>query len=68
MKVYQKLNDYISSNGIKQKFISEKTGISENILSMILNGKRKIDADEFVEIVLALGVKPNLFIKPKEKV
>lgn len=68
MKIYQKLNDYISSNGIKQKFISEKTGISENILSMILNGKRKIDADEFVEIVLALGLKPNYFIKQKENV
>ena len=40
MKVYQKVSQYIIENGIKQKFISEKTGIAENTLSMILNGKR----------------------------
>lgn len=62
MKVYQKVALYISENGIKQKFISDKTGISENILSMMLNGKRKMDADEFVEIIIALNVDANRFI------
>lgn len=62
MKIYQKISLYISENGIKQKFISDKTGIAENTLSMILNGKRKMDADEFVEIILALGVDANFFI------
>lgn len=62
MKVYQKVALYISKNGIKQKFISDKTGIPENVLSMILNGKRKMDADEFVEIVIALNVDANKFI------
>lgn len=66
MKVYQKINQYISENGIKQKYISEKCGIAENVLSMILNGKRKLDADEFVEIILVLGVEPNYFINNKE--
>lgn len=64
MKIYQKISLYINENGIKQRFISDKTGISENILSMILNGKRKMDADEFVEIILALGVDANFFINP----
>lgn len=62
MKIYQKVDKYIVNNGIKQKFISEKTGIPENTLSMILNGKRKMDADEFVEIIIALGVDANYFI------
>ena len=62
MKVYQKLADYILKNGIKQKFISTKTGIPENILSMILNGKRNLSADEFVEIVIALNTDANTFI------
>lgn len=62
MKIYQKISLYINENGIKQRFISDKTGIPENILSMILNGKRKMDADEFVEIILALGVDANFFI------
>lgn len=62
MKVYQKINKYLSENGIKQKYISERTGIPENTLSMILNGKRKMDADEFVEIVISLGTDANRFI------
>ncbi len=66
MKVYQKVSQYIIENGIKQKFISEKTGIAENTLSMILNGKRKMDADEFVEIIIALGVDANYFISTQK--
>ena len=62
MKVFQKMSEYINSNGIKQKYISEKTGIPENVISMILNGKRKMDADEFVEIVIALNLDANYFI------
>lgn len=62
MKIYQKISKYISENGIKQKYISEKSGIAENVLSMILNGKRKLDADEFIEIILVLGVDANYFI------
>ena len=66
MKVYQKMSEYINSNGIKQKYLSEKTGIAENVVSMILNGKRKMDADEFVEMVIALNLDANYFInKPK---
>lgn len=67
MKIYQKISLYINENGIKQRFISDKTGIPENILSMILNGKRKMDADEFVEIILALGVDANFFINVLNK-
>lgn len=62
MKVYEKLSNYIENNGIKQKFISEKTGIPENVLSTILNGKRKLDVEEFVDIVLALNLDANYFI------
>lgn len=66
MKVYQKMSEYINSNGIKQKYISEKTGIAENVISMILNGKRKMDADEFVEMVIALKLDANYFINKPE--
>lgn len=67
MKVYQKIAKYISENGIKQKYISDKTGIPENKLSLLLNGKLRMKADEFVEIVLALGVDANYFIKHSTK-
>lgn len=66
MKIYQKISKYIVDNGIKQKFIAEKTGIPENVLSMMLNGKRRIEADEFIEIILALNVDANFFINSKQ--
>lgn len=62
MKIQMKVAQYIADNGIKQTFISEKTGIPNNTLSTILTGKRKMSADEFVEIVIALGVDANFFI------
>lgn len=59
MKVYEKIKKYMDDNGIKQNYVAEKSGIPENTLSMILNGKRKLDADESVLIFKALGVTPN---------
>ena len=38
------------------------TGIPENTLSMVLNGKIKLDADKFVDIIKALNLDPNEFI------
>lgn len=67
MKVFEKVSKYINDNGIKQRYVSEKTGIPENILSAILNGKRKMEADEFINIVIAIGVEPNYFINSQEK-
>ncbi len=66
MKTYEKVNNYLLEKGIKQKFISEKTGIAENILSAMLNGKRKMYADEFIKIIEVLGVDANFFINSKE--
>lgn len=63
MRVYQKIKKYLEENGIKQKFLSDKTGIPENTLSMMLSGSRKIDADELVKIVISLNLDANYFIK-----
>lgn len=62
MKMYEKLKKYMEDKGIKQNYISEKTLIPENTLSMIFNGKRKLSADEFEAIVLALNANPSVFI------
>ncbi len=59
MRVYERLNNYIKSKGLKQKFISNKTGIPENTLSMILNGKCNLSADNLVDIIIALKIDPN---------
>lgn len=62
MKVYEKINQYLMENGIKQKFVAEKSHIPENVLSTILSGKRKMGADELIDIVIAIDLDPNSFV------
>lgn len=63
MKIYERLNKYLKDNGIKQSFVSEKSGIPENTLSMILNGKIKLDADRLEDILLAINLSANIIYK-----
>lgn len=67
MKVYEKLRNYIDSHGIKREYISEKTKIPANVLSPILNGKRKLEIEEFVLIVGALGIDANTIINSSKE-
>jgi transcriptional regulator with XRE-family HTH domain len=54
--IYKSIEKYLTTKGIKQSFLSEKTGISEQILSAMLNGKRTIKVDEYFKICEALGI------------
>ena len=49
----------IEESGLKQKFIASKMGISEQILSQMLNGTRKITADDFLQLCIVLNTDPN---------
>ncbi len=67
MKVYERLENYIKENGIKQSYVAEKSGIPKNTLSMILNGKSRLDADKLEDIIIALNIEPSLIILPIKK-
>lgn len=58
------IKKYLEENGIKQAFVSEKTGIPAPILNMILNDNRKIEANEYMKICDAIGVPLDQF-KPR---
>lgn len=62
MNVQQKVAEYVQSNGIMQKFIAEKTGLSPVKVSNILNLNQKMTADEFELFCRALKKQPNDFI------
>lgn len=62
---YAGLKSYIESHGIKQKIISQKSGVPEVQLSLILQGKRKCEAGEYAGICKALGADPRKFMKPR---
>ena len=55
------LGKYMKDKGIKQVFVSEKTGISPQKLGVILKDKQKIEVQEYFKICVAIGIDP---IKP----
>lgn len=62
METNKKLNDYLKGHGISQAFLAEKLGVSAAKLSMMLNGKRKMTADELMRICKELKVSPDYFL------
>lgn len=66
MAINERIRAYIQSKGWKQSYIAEKSGITANKLSSILNGKRKISAMEYLDLCEALEVDPRKFEAEKE--
>lgn len=62
MLVQERLAAYINDMGIKQTTICQKTGMANDTLSNILRGNRKLTADEFEGICLAIQKAPNDFM------
>ena len=62
MNVQERVAQYIQNNGIMQKFIAEKTGLSPVKVSNILNLNQKMTADELELFCKALRKEPNDFI------
>ncbi len=62
----EEMKKYVESSGIKQKAISEKAGLSESALSLILQGKRRCEIGEYATICHVLGVNTDKFLHPKE--
>ena len=55
----EKLSQAIDESGLKQKFIAEKVGISEQTISAMLNGRQKIDVETFFAIAVVLHLSPD---------
>ena len=58
----------IKDKGIKQKFLCDKLGINESVLSLIINGKRKPSQDRLRALAKILNVSiktlyPNVVCK-----
>lgn len=64
--VGQRIKAYLTENGIKQSFLSEKTEIPNPILSAMLSGSRKIEVMEYCKICQALKVDMRTFVSDGE--
>ena len=50
MKAYERLKKYMDAVGLKQSVVAEKSDIHYKTFNAILNGKRKLGADELLVI------------------
>lgn len=57
---------YVRRNGIKQVYLSKKTGMTTYAISSIMNGKRGIEADEYCAICKALNVSLDYFASSQD--
>ena len=57
--VAEKLSKAIDESGLKQKFIADKIGISEQAISAMLNGRQKIEVETFFAIAVVLHLSPD---------
>lgn len=62
MGVGQNVKAYLDKNGISQTFLSDKMGVADNVLSNMLNEKRRMTVDEYFCICEVLN-KPLEFFK-----
>lgn len=63
MLVYEKVRKYIEERGIRQSFVAEKCSMSATTFNAMLNGHRKMYAEDLRAICYALEVSPEQFVE-----
>ena len=56
-----RIKKYLDENGIKYSFVANELGLPVNVFSVMINGKRKISADEYVDICRVLRLSADYF-------
>ena len=68
MRRYIKImNAYLSDQRIRQKFLSARTGMSEDKISKLLNGRQKVTIDEMELLAEALGKDVSFFAEAQSE-
>lgn len=62
----ERIKDYILGEGLKLGAVAERVGVPMNTFSTMMNGSRKITAEEYFAICKALNVPLDKFI-PKDQ-
>lgn len=63
MKMYEAVREYLDEHGIKQTALAERAGFRINTLNAMLNGHRKMYADDLAKICIALGVTAESIVR-----
>ena len=67
MTIEKRIKLYLVEEGIKQKDLAERADLCPKKLNASLNGKRKLNVDEFARLVNSLEISADLFIYPDTK-
>lgn len=59
--MYERMRTYVTMNNLSRKVIAANMGISESRLSLMLNGKRRITVEEYMDFCQAIAVDPRKF-------
>lgn len=60
--IYKKMNEYVVENDLSRKAIAANMSISESRLSLMLNGKRRVTAEDYFDFCAAVAVNPLRFM------
>lgn len=66
MRIYEHIRQYIKERGLKFGYVAKEAGYCKQTLSAMLNGKRRIYAEDIVKLCKVLGARPDELIKLEE--
>ena len=61
MRINEMFNKIVTERGIKQTYIAEKTGWSNDNVSKLLRGAQKMTAEDFLTLCSVLDINPSDF-------
>lgn len=64
--VGSKIKCYLDANGIKYGFLADKLGMTQSVISDLLNDKRRIECVEYLNICKCLNVPLETFFEDEE--
>tara|TARA_R110002012_G_scaffold269650_1_gene453784 strand:- start:331 stop:600 length:270 start_codon:yes stop_codon:yes gene_type:complete len=59
----QTLNEFLESYGIKQKWLSDRMGVCESMMSLLINNKRNWQNNQIESCARALGLRKKQLMK-----
>lgn len=60
--VYEAMREYVVANDLSQKVIAINMKITESQVSLLLNGKRRLTVDDYLDFCRAISVSPTKFL------
>ena len=61
----ERIGEYLNQNGITQAFLADKAKMTPISVSMVVNGTRKVSAEEYIRICRALKLDLEYFANEK---